>query len=153
MSDKHWSFEQHTEQPVIEGKFDPIALGFTEYIPSRFSGRKALQDKDYIAQKKNGAGGKAVRISLCEDTANFVLSFLGKSVNVYTNEKGQTLLVPGRLSNLVTSGGSRARKTINVNGLRERFDVIFGDYRRIYLTAKPYAKGEALLLIPNGERE
>lgn len=149
-------YEQPTPNDEIADVFDPIALGFTKYIPLRFYGGRTTQDKDYIRLSKNERSKKGVRavLALCEETSEFIENMFGDTVDVYTNAKGYILLTEGKTLKVSDDSSKfKKRKTIAIGGVTEEIIDKFGDFKRLYLIAKTYAKGKAIIFMPNGERE
>lgn len=134
--------------------FNPDQFGFTIKPSSGFAGRKAV-DTDYlrIRHDDNGNVEEAVLV-LCKETSELAMILASDrlEVGVRMNEKGHILLCdahPKRKLNIKNSTGS-----INISGLRREISRAHGtDWKRLYLKAKPYAGGEAILLVPNGERD
>ena len=139
--------------PVIDGAFDPIALGFTQYIP-RNNYKRGGSEQDYLRYtKKSSHSGHKLTLSMCGETADFVIGLFGDKLDVYINEKGHILLTDGEHVNVRKKHNENSnRREIGIDSLATKYLGIQGEFRRLFLTAKPYAKGNAIIFIPNGER-
>lgn len=138
---------------VKEPEFDPADFGFELYIPKRFTGSRTNNDKDYLIATNTKTGTTQLALSMCDDTAEFVTELIGEFVNVHINGKGQLLLAPGRLSK-VSRGHNKASKggrcTIAISGLSGKVFSIHGTFKRLFMTAKPYAHGNAVVFTKSG---
>ena len=156
MSDRNWKQTADDSGEVYEPAFDPEEFGFELYVPKRFTGNRSKNDKDYLLASETKTGSVQVVISMCEDTSDFVRELIGETVNVYINQKGQLLIGEGNMQKLSRSKGKgcfRTRSTVAVSGLKNKIFAAHGNFRRLFLTAKPYAKGNAVIFLPSGERE
>lgn len=130
-------------------KFDPVALGITEYVTPT-SGNKERVDRDYVIQVKNGSSTNII-FNLCAKTCEFVKDMYGDTVSVGINEKGQIFIWAGGKTKIASNAHSRGRGRISINGMRYRLTQCYGRYKRIYFKMKPYANGDALVFTHTGE--
>ena len=157
MADRNWNISSNSVSgEVREPEFDPSDFGFELYIPKRFSGNRSNNDKDYIIATQTKGGRMQMILSMCEDTSNFVLELIGDTANVYINAKGQILIGEGK-SLVVSTGHNKncksGRCTISMSGLSDQLIEKHGNFRRLFMTAKPFAHGNAVLFAPTGEKE
>lgn len=120
------------------------------------SGRKPYtQGKDYIIKSVNKGADKNYYIpiiSLCEETTDFVIGLLGETVDVGINSKGYICIKPGTKRKVsLVNGGSRGK--INIGGMRDKIDSIYGEYKRIYVTVHPFGNFNAVIIKPTGEKD
>jgi len=138
---------------VRDVDFDPSDFGFELYVPKRFGGDRRDRDKDYVTYSPGSERTtRCMTLSLCEDTADFISELIGDEVNIYINDKGQLLVCEGSLSRLAKKQKGSTRRTISMAGLTEKMFKAHGDFRKLYLVAKPYARGNAVIFSPTGER-
>ena len=150
--------ERDKKQEKLSGSvkdvgFDPSDFGFELYIPKRFAGFRGHSDKDYLIYNPGTEKtARTLNISLCEDTADFIVELIGEKIGVYVNDKGQLLICQGNTNNLYRNGKSSGRRKTTITGLADKLFAVHGEFQYLYLTCKPYAKGNAVILTPNGER-
>ena len=134
--------------------FDPTDFGFEEYIPRRWNGSKTNRDKDYIIYSpKTEKTTESMKISLCEDTVDFVKTIIGDTVNVYVNAKGHILVTEGNRVNITRNSSATARSSLSITSLKDSMFNAHGPFKRLFLTAKPYASGNAVIFAPSGDRD
>ena len=137
---------------VKEAAFDPVALGFKEYIPRRYAGSRGMADKDYIIFKAGTERtNRFMCVSLCEDTARFVTDTFGEKVGVYSNDKGQIMVTAGNAVKLGKATKTGRRK-LPITGIADEMFDAHGKFKRLDLVAKPYGGFNAVLFSPDGEK-
>ena len=135
--------------------FNPDQFGFTIKPTNGVAGRGAI-DVDYLRIRHDKSGNvEEAALVLCKETAELamIIATVHLEIGVRMNEMGQLLLCDAspRRKLRIPKGASGE---ISINGLRREIAKAHGtDWKRLYLQAKPYAGGEAILLVPNGERD
>ena len=138
---------------MTEPAFDPEDFGFERYIPKSFCGSRTTSEKDYLLYTEcAGKTSTKLKLCMCRETGEFVSEIVGDTARVYVNEKGQLLLCKGSGLKVTKRAGSDGR-TVVMSGLADRMREKHGPFRRLYLTAKPFHNGDAVLFAPNGEKD
>ena len=133
-------------------QLNPELLGFTKCLSRRYVGKDGSMERDYIRCSVGKNNKPQMHLSLCDDTANFVRALSGERCDMWINDNGQILLCKGNEFKLSKHKGSW-RSTISAASITKQINAMYGDFRRLDLAAKVYAKGNAVLLTPTGERE
>lgn len=136
----------------MDKAFDPAKFGFETYKVGRAC---KCEEGDYI-RLTNGKSGQRMYIILCEDSYRFVHDlYESDEICLAVNDKGALLIYNNpeeRRLRMSKMSGTTCRRIISINGLREKFVEIFGEFTVLPLETSIYANGDAVMLKPRADR-
>lgn len=151
MADSQWKQDKQESGTVSTASFDPAALGFEKCIPRRWFYSDGSFEKDYLLVTKNKNDIPALKLSMCDDTSEFVKEITGGTADVYVNDKGQMLVCAGN-SYKVSRNGKGGRCNITATPIMEKIFSIHGEFYKLILSPRVYAHGNAVLFTSTGEK-
>ena len=144
-------FKSITQKNITTPESDPANYGFKEVERYGKSGG-GKTDKDYIllaAVKNGGYRGRGANVILSKDTTDTILELFGNNLSVSTDENGRILLAKGNSRKLSVSQNKKYKRgQVSLYTETKHLMDIFGEFRHVYLDAKLFANGNAILLTP-----